>query len=301
MGVVLFVFSSRNPPFQNPAYGPECPNREVECSHCKEVGKHAYISTYHLEYCSDLPIDCPNEGCTDKPKRKNITAHRQEYPKEIISCEYAKLGCKCVCLRENISEHDEKQVHGHLRLAMSELANLRTLFESGRRTPKEHVFKVTNFTKLKEERENWYSPPFYAFPGGYKMCLNIDAGGIGNGKGTYISAFLYLMAGENDENLEWPMRGTFSIELLNQKEDQSHKQRSLCFKDTEADSHNSKVSKGRASSGWGWNTFLKHQDLEKESLPPKTQYLKDDTLYFRVSMTKKISNSKAWLAGAIPS
>ena len=41
----------------------QCPNRKVECEHCKQVGKHAYISTDHLEDCPDLQIACPNKGC----------------------------------------------------------------------------------------------------------------------------------------------------------------------------------------------------------------------------------------------
>ena len=279
----------------------QCPSRVVKCSHCKQVGKHAYISTNHLEDCPDLHIHCPNKGCRESPKRKNMGAHRQQCPKETISCEYAKLGCKHVCLREDITDHNEKQVQGHLRLAMNELANLRALFQSRTGAPKEHLFKIANFTKLKENRETWYSPPFYAFPGGYKMCLNISAGGYGTGEGTHISAFLFLMAGENDENLEWPMRGTFSIELLNQKEDQNHKQHSVEFDETEEDDHNSKVREGRAQIGWGFHKFVEFQDLEGESLRFKTQYLKDDTLYFRVTMTEVMSTSKPWLAGVIQS
>ena len=228
-------------------------------------------------------------------------AHRQQCPKETITCEYARLGCKRVCLTEAIADHKEKQVQGHLHLAMKELANLRSLVESRSGAPKEHVFKMTNFAKLKEKKERWYSAPFYAFPGGYKLCLNIDTGGYGDGEGTHISAFLYLMAGENDENLEWPMRGTFSIELLNQKEDQNHTHHSIYFDETEADDYNSKVSEALAESGWGLHKFMDYQDLGPGSLLPQTQYLKDDTLYFRVTMTKKMSTSKPWLAGAISS
>ena len=55
------------------------------------------------------------------------------------------------------------------------------------------------------------------------MCLRVDAGGNGDGKGTHILVSLYLMAGENDANLEWPMRGTFSIVMLNQEKDGNHK------------------------------------------------------------------------------
>ena len=265
----------------------QCPNREVECGHCKQVGKHAYISTDHLEDCPDLQIDCPNEGCQEKQKRKNMGAHRQQCPKEAISCEYAELGCEHVCLREAIADHDERQMQSHLHLAINELAILRTMLESRPGPSKGHVFKMTNFSKLKKEKECWSSRPFYTFPGGYKMFLKVYAGGHGNAKGTHISAFLVLVAGKNDETLEWPMRGTFSIELLNQKEDQNHKKQSVHFNETKAQSWNSKVDKVRPPSGLGCTKFVKYQDLERESLPSQTQYLKDDTLYFRVAMTEK--------------
>ena len=184
---------------------------------------------------------------------------------------------------------------------MNELTILRELIESKTAGRKGHVFKMTSFSKLKEKGKSWYSPPFYAFPGGYKMCLSVDAGGYADGKGTHISAFLYLMAGENDENLEWPMRGTFSIEMLNQEKDGNHKQYSTYFDETDAKDHNSKVTEGRGSTGWGKVKFVEYQDLENELLPPQTQYLKDDTLYFRVTMTEQISKSKPWLAGATSS
>ena len=40
---------------------------------------------------------------------------------------------------------------------------------------------------------------------------------------------LFLMQSENDENIEWPMRGIFSVRLLNQEGDQttSHAQYAL--------------------------------------------------------------------------
>ena len=59
----------------------ECPNRDVECGHCGQVGKHAYISTDHLEDCPDLQIDCPNEGCQEKPKRRKMEANRHNVQK----------------------------------------------------------------------------------------------------------------------------------------------------------------------------------------------------------------------------
>ena len=148
----------------------QCPNREVECEHCKQIGEHVYISTDRLEDCPDLQIDCPNKGCREKPKRKNIKAHRQPCPKETISCEYAKVGCEHVCLREAIADHNEKQMQSHLQLAMNKLVIHSTSLES-KPGARKGVFKMTNFTKLKEKKERWFSPPFYAFSGGYNISL----------------------------------------------------------------------------------------------------------------------------------
>ena len=36
---------------------------------------------------------------------------------------------------------------------------------------------------------------------GYKMCLRGDAAGSGDGKGTHLSMFLYLMKGSHDDEL----------------------------------------------------------------------------------------------------
>ena len=94
------------------------------------------------------------------------------------------------------------------------------------------------------------------------------------------------------------MRGVFSTELLNQERDQNHKRHLVHFDEAVPLQYVSKVSKGHASCGWGLHTLFKHQDLQIEVLPFHTQYLKDDTLYIRVTMTERISTSKPWLAGA---
>ena len=81
-----------------------------------------------------------------------MRAHRQECPKETISCEYAKLSCNHVCLQQAIVNHNQTEVQHHLQLAMNELVFLRTLLESRPGAPKGHVFKMTNFTQLKQKR-----------------------------------------------------------------------------------------------------------------------------------------------------
>ena len=49
------------------------------------------------------------------------------------------------------------------------------------------------------------------------MCLHMIISGAGENPGNHMSVFLYLMKGQYDSNLKWPLVRTFQIKLLNQK------------------------------------------------------------------------------------
>jgi TNF receptor-associated factor 4 len=72
------------------------------------------------------------------------------------------------------------------------------------------------------ETDVWFSPHFYTHPNGYKMCLGVVANGIDRDKGTHISVFVHMMQGEFDDDLKWPFRGKFTINMVNQEEDKNH-------------------------------------------------------------------------------
>ena len=36
-------------------------------------------------------------------------------------------------------------------------------------------FIMTQYSSHKENDDEWYSPPFYTGPGGYKMCIEVDS------------------------------------------------------------------------------------------------------------------------------
>ena len=70
--------------------------------------------------------------------------------------------------------------------------------------------------EIDENRDNkivWVSNPFYAFRGGYMMCLKVS--NYVSDEDTYISVHLHLMKGQYDDELSWPMRGEYTIALLN--------------------------------------------------------------------------------------
>ena len=145
------------------------------------------------------------------------------------------------------------------------------------------VFTMTDFEQLKEDDNNWYSPPFYSHIGGYKMCLSVNAKGQGSGEGTHVSVFVYLMRGEHDDHLKWPFCGDVTVQVLNQRREEEHMGRTISFDNTEG-KYASRVTGGhdRAAHGWGKPKFIAHTALGYNSTK-NTEYLRNDCLKFRVT------------------
>ena len=161
------------------------------------------------------------------------------------------------------------------------------------------VVRMPHFNRLKVNNKTWYSSGFYTHNGGYKMCLNVDANGDSNGEGTHVSVYLYLMKGENDDTLTWPIRFKCTIILLNQLKDEGHYCRTInCITD-EADEYNSRVLRGERGGEWGYPRFIPHDQLGLEE-DDECQYLKDDSLYFRVQV-EVLPACKPWLMVTVPS
>ena len=130
--------------------------------------------------------------------------------------------------------------------------------------------------------EEWYSDPVYSHFGGYKMCLRVDANGIGKGRGTHVSVFINLLRGDNDDTLKWPFKGTIKVSLLNQLEDGQHCAKQLWLPEDVLPACSGRVTDGeRANKGYGLSQFISRQDLNYCS-DKNCQYLKDNTLFFRV-------------------
>ena len=83
-------------------------------------------------------------------------------------------------------------------------------------------FTLTEFTKRKQFDNEYFSPPFYSHPHGYKLCIRVYANGHGKGKDTHISIFANLMRGDYDNDLQWPFECDIVVQLLNWREDNHH-------------------------------------------------------------------------------
>ena len=145
------------------------------------------------------------------------------------------------------------------------------------------VYKVPKYASKKERNEIFFSTPIYTHPSGYKMCIRIDVNGCGDGIDTHVSVFTKILAGSYDNQLHWPFLGTVTYELLNQLEDGNHHSKDTTF----IASNDMRVGMSR-----GYLMFLPHSSLGHNPAT-NTQYLVDDTLYFRVSV--RVDNHKPWL------
>ena len=139
-------------------------------------------------------------------------------------------------------------------------------------------FVINNFEKHKKDSDRWFSPPFYTQHKGYKMGLFVDANGFQKRKGTHISAFIYLIKGEFDDQLKWPFRGGFTIQLLNREGDKGHIRETLNFDDHTRACVTSRILLGDCADT-GKGCHFSHADLQ-----PK--YLKNDGLKLRVTHYK---------------
>ena len=309
----------------------DCPNRLIICQYCKEEDIYDYITEYHFKVCPQYPILCTNEGCDQEIPRLQMTTHKESCPKEIICCQYKSIGCDQKMNREEQKEHNEQSMEEHLQMAMEEILELKeervelnakikdkdeatnNKLEETEATLQAKIFslqgggkhsslhqsihiKCSGFREMKEGDTNWFSPAFYTSPGGYKMCLCIAPNGSDSGKNTHVSCGVCLMSGEYDNILEWPFQGEITIELLNQLEDGNHHKLVVCFNESTPQECKNKVVGKRYGKGWVYLQYISHSQLGYNS-SLNCQYLKDNTLYFRVSVKVISKQSKPWLVG----
>ena len=156
---------------------------------------------------------------------------------------------------------------------------------------------MNDFIEHKEKEDRWHSPPFYTNKGGYLMCLAVDAYGAGHGENPYVSVGIRLMAGENDDNLQWPFRGSVTFSLLNQRGDHHHITYTIPFSEGVPNDICARVVSGEvAERGWGLS-FITHDDLAyNEQID--TEYLKNDSLHLRI---KQATTSSSLITSKLPS
>ena len=131
------------------------------------------------------------------------------------------------------------------------------------------TFALPNFSEKMKNMEEWYSSSFLAFNGGYLMMLEVCLLGHGNGKDTHVSVFLRLMKGPYDNELQqsghWPLRGTFTVELLNQFNDNDHYNCEVIFSTYTCNECTKRVIDANLNANrWGCSQFISHKVIQQK-------------------------------------
>ena len=285
----------------------ECLYRDFKCPLCSHWGTYNTITTSHPMVCESFSLPCV-AGCKQSILRGKMKDHlANTCPEELVACPHKMAGCASIMKRKDLERHISDKDHHFAALMESHAAAMQQLYGIIQRgiypsvssiplafcswlqnTPTYYscppwVIKMEAFQKKKEKDEKWFSDPVHSHFGGYKMCLRVDANGHNDGKGTHVSVYIYLMRGSSDDNLMWPFKGTIRLSLLNHLRNRHHRTLEPWLPDSDIPERAcGRVTEGeRAEGGRGYHEFISHQDLGYRH-SRRCQYLKDDTLFFRV-------------------
>ncbi len=272
----------------------DCPNRDYKCQHCGEKGTYTKITNIHDKICGKKIVPCPNGKCMKTMHCEVINKHVQsECEYTTIPCKYESIGCDVKRKRRELAAHEQNdKLHLHMALdttlqlksenekLKSDVAELRRglcstnkILLSLKAGPQK--YKLTDYQKKKETSGHFTFPPIYTHPQGYHVALKVYLNGSSDGKGTHVSARANIIKGNYDAQLKWPLLGSVTFTLFNQLENKNHYSMVLIL--------NSKFN-ARVGSEWGFPKFIPHSALGHNPVK-NTQYLKDDTLYFRMSVS----------------
>ena len=90
-----------------------CPKQPWRCPHCAFVGLREG-GEEHLRMCGQFPVACPNRCETGHVQRARVQQHLLECPLEIVTCEYAEMGCGVRLPRSEMREHVRESGQDHL-------------------------------------------------------------------------------------------------------------------------------------------------------------------------------------------
>ena len=215
------------------------------------------------------------QGQIQKDRKEMYEENHQQFLSTLQSIENKQT--RCFILHHNI-EHTLQRMDQLLQTICVSTSDITPTRESELRSMYLPVFPLDFHVKQTDER--WAA--FYTHPCGYQMCISVVPKGVGDGEGTHVSIFMYMMRGPFDDYLNWPFRGKITIQLVNQAGDHNHIEKIFPYTDRTPEYIASRVTgSGRAEKGQGKYQFLAHIDLDYNAAR-KTQYLKNNHLIVRV-------------------
>ena len=148
------------------------------------------------------------------------------------------------------------------------------------------ILTLSNFSERFNNSTSWYSAPFLTFERGYQMRLRINIDQYDKDK--YISVYVHLMQGPYDDELQesgkWPLRGNFTIDLINQLNYTNYHSHTfllnydICIWCTYR-VHPLQLIVTDFSYGYGISKFIRHDTIYQNN----SAYVINNTVYFKLS------------------
>ena len=260
---------------------------------CGWTGDYVDIS-YHLNLdpspmnemkgCQYAEIKC-RKKCGESVRRNSLMTHEELKCSTISNQQKITLQEIVDKAVRDVLESEEnrqlQQIDRELRTLREEFASLRakiTVEEEERSVvPVRRTLK--NFEYMKTNNKESMLEPFYTHKNGCKIRVCVCPNGYDEAKGKYMSLFICIMKGENDNHLSWPFRGFIKIQLLDQSENAAHREVTIRYLDYHPAYHNRNYI-GFTLFGQGKYWFISHSSLSDTS---HVQFLKDDCVIFRIS------------------
>lgn len=302
-----------------------CPHRPFSCDYCGNYSSvHIDVVRNHFPTCGSYPILCPNNCGAGILPRDEMKKHLdKDCPLQVIQCDFHFFGCTVeteraklkVHMSENWKEHISllaaanvklhakleeqdgqiqqltsvtKEKESQIQALTKEVSELKQLCGSmqSHLTPVPPLdFTVPNVKNLKENDLLFLGPPFYSHIRGYKLRIRIRLNGWER-RGKCMSLYVFLMRGEYDNELEWPIEGSITVQLVNTEQVSGHRTITMRFpcpieRETKYE---------MADWGFGVEEFISHKELfnKAAALHPyaDSQYVLNDCMHLRVVNVK---------------
>jgi hypothetical protein len=132
------------------------------------------------------------------------------------------------------------------------------------------LWKLDNFIRHKKfarsssnlSDQRFVSNPFYTERFGYKFAISVYPNGDGDGRGTHLSMFIFVMRTRHDDLLRWPIRAQVTFMVL-------HPERERIVYTFRADDPNNACYNKPTTEGnpaFGTPLLISHTDIENKYL-----------------------------------
>ena len=290
---------------------PECKYVPLQCPNMCGVSCEREVMEDHMKICRLEEVECESRKCQDHFTTSDWDNHGGQNLMNQTTALVAQIKMSVLEQDKNYKEIEsklemqleekEKKIRGQEEkiLALSKKIKERDE-EIAELKCSQNQFTITNISKQSDQRisnllntviltrrfemekfssqraKEWKSPAMYTHAWGYKFCIGVDASGRAIGRWNSVRLSLWSITGEYDSQLEWPVKATFTVEVI----DKLERGEEIGFSDT-----------------CSWNKPTAPHEFVKQwySLGNKLSYKLDkllfnDTLYFYVSDIKIITH-----------